>query len=200
MIQYKTSRWVGSVLLIILILMLMNIGQILAQSSSNYKIRKSVIDQGGAFSHSTNNKVNDAVGQPSPVGNATSTNYIISAGFLGGGIVTPVTVEETSKPAIPTEFKLCQNYPNPFNPETTIEYHLPRTSDVILTIYDLQGHQVRRLVNGTKSAGYHKIQWDGRSDTGQKSTSGIYFCQIHAKTYNSDPHIYIGCKKMLLMK
>ena len=118
---------------------------------------------------------------------------------MGGGIIVSA-VTEAEDIVIPVEFKLCQNYPNPFNPETTIEYHLPGTSDVILTIYDLQGHQVRRLVNGTKSAGYHKIQWDGRSDSGQKSASGIYFCRIQAKPQYSGFHIYIGCKKMLLMK
>ena len=199
MIQKKYKQWIGSIILIPLILLFMGRRIAFTQSSTDYQILKDVIDQKGATSQSNSYQVFDAVGQPSPVSVTSSNNYIVSSGFLGGGIIVSA-VTEAEDIVIPVEFKLCQNYPNPFNPETTIEYHLPGTSDVILTIYDLQGHQVRRLVNGTKSAGYHKIQWDSRSDAGQKSASGIYLCRIQAKPQDSDLHIYIGCKKMLLMK
>jgi hypothetical protein len=50
--------------------------------------------------------------------------------------------------AIPTEFKLLQNHPNPFNPETTIEYQLPQAAEITLSIYDIQGREIRRLARG----------------------------------------------------
>jgi hypothetical protein len=52
-------------------------------------------------------------------------------------------------PAIPTEFNLAQNYPNPFNPSTTIRFALPRAAIVTLTIYDINGREVRRLIGNS---------------------------------------------------
>ena len=39
----------------------------------------------------------------------------------------------------PDETQLLANYPNPFNPETWIPYHLAKSSDVRITIYDVRG-------------------------------------------------------------
>ena len=50
--------------------------------SSNYQMTSDVIDNAGGASSSTNYQVTDAVGQPSPVGESSSTNYIMKAGFV----------------------------------------------------------------------------------------------------------------------
>ena len=200
MILLKDKTWIVGLILVPLILMFLSVGITLAQSSTNYQVKKFVFDQGGGTSNSTNHTVVDAIGQSSPVGEASNTNYIVSLGFLGDGIIIPTVVHELDNPVIPIAFKLCQNYPNPFNPETSIEYNLPQTSDVVLTIYNLQGHEVRCLVQGTKLAGYHTVHWDGQNESGQKIASGLYFYRIKAKPNGSDCHTYIGCKKMLLMK
>ncbi|MFQ6611442.1 MAG: T9SS type A sorting domain-containing protein, partial [Fidelibacterota bacterium] len=56
----------------------------------------------------------------------------------------------------PTTFSLKGNYPNPFNPTTTIQYELLLQSDVQITIYDLLGREVKKLVSGELVSGYHK--------------------------------------------
>ena len=43
--------------------------------------------------------------------------------------------------------ELEQNYPNPFNPTTTINFSLPAPEFVDLTVYDVAGRRVARLVN-----------------------------------------------------
>lgn len=79
---------------------------------------------------------------------------------------------------IPNIFYLSQNYPNPFNPTTTIEYGLPRSSDVTIEVFDLLGRQVALLEDGTQQAGVHRITFDA-SHLG----SGVYYYRIKASEF-----------------
>lgn len=79
---------------------------------------------------------------------------------------------------IPDQFLLRQNYPNPFNPSTTIEFVLPRTSRVVLTIHDMLGREVVTLLNRELRRGDHRIVWNG---TG--SPSGGYVCRMIAGSF-----------------
>ncbi len=94
---------------------------------------------------------------------------------------------------LPEEFVLDQNYPNPFNPTTTVRFSLPRTEHVTLDIYNVQGQIVRTLVNETRSAGEHKVEWDATSDNGERVASGIYFYRLTAGDYTVS-------RKMTLLK
>ncbi|MFC2139970.1 hypothetical protein ACFLR4_04840, partial [Bacteroidota bacterium] len=58
---------------------------------------------------------------------------------------------------IPDEYSLFQNYPNPFNPSTTISYQIPELSFVELTIFDMLGNEISKLVEEEKSAGSHNV-------------------------------------------
>ena len=92
-----------------------------------------------------------------------------------------VTVESivTGVPANgPMAMHLDPNHPNPFNPRTTLRYHLPHMSSMALSIYDLRGREVRRLVSGLQAAGEGTAIWDGRNDAGQEVASGIYFARL----------------------
>ena len=94
---------------------------------------------------------------------------------------------------IPNNFALNQNYPNPFNPITTINYQLPEPTTVLITIYDIGGRKVRELVNSSESAGYKSVMWNGRNDSGQMVSGGIYIYHLKAGNFNRS-------QKMLLMK
>lgn len=52
------------------------------QQSENFRITKSVLDAGGGASTSTNFRLVSAFGQPTPIGVSSSTNFVLSAGFL----------------------------------------------------------------------------------------------------------------------
>ncbi|NUQ83036.1 MAG: T9SS type A sorting domain-containing protein, partial [Bacteroidetes bacterium] len=88
----------------------------------------------------------------------------------------------------PETIMLTQNYPNPFNPSTSIRFYMPATGDVKLTVYDVLGHEVRTLTNGTLSDGWHTFTFDA---TGL--TSGVYFYRLESENFQS-------IKKMTLMK
>ncbi len=93
----------------------------------------------------------------------------------------------------PNEFVLQQNYPNPFNPATQISYYLPRAAQVKLAIYNLQGQEIKTLVDELQSAGEKSVVWDGTDNQGQVITSGIYFYRLSAGRFRET-------KKMILMR
>ncbi|HEX9975170.1 MAG TPA: DUF2334 domain-containing protein [bacterium] len=79
-------------------------------------------------------------------------------------------------------YVLDQNYPNPFNPTTTIRYHLPKTSMVNLSIFNMTGQLVHTLANEWQTAGVHLIALDSETFQGQ---SGVYFYRIRAGEYTA---------------
>jgi len=90
--------------------------------------------------------------------------------------------------SIPDEFSISQNYPNPFNPSTTINYQLPITGNVKISIYDALGKNVGTLVNKSQNAGNYSIEWNAAN-----LPSGVYIYKIEAGSYTST-------KKMMLIK
>lgn len=100
----------------------------------------------------------------------------------GFGIKSPQDSENVSSgtsPAVPNII-IAQSYPNPFNPETEISFTLPENSYVSLTIYNVQGQKVKRLVNEYQPAGTRRVVWNGRDEKGEGVASGIYFYRIEA--------------------
>ncbi len=177
--------WLGLILLTITVEFL---------PAQNYRLEKAVVDQGGRTSQSANYKVINAVGQPCPVSIIQSTNYVVSAGYLVGKTkMTGIDEDKNAAESIPTDFELYQNYPNPFNPITQIYYHLPRSMHVTLKIYNLQGHEIRTLVDEFQSAGNQSVVWDGLDDLDKKVTSGLYFYHISAGDFNAT-------KKMIVVQ
>jgi hypothetical protein len=79
---------------------------------------------------------------------------------------------------LPVTFTLHQNYPNPFNPTTAISYSIPRTSRVVLTVYNLLGQEVKMLINEIQTPGNKWITWDGRDNQGDIVGSGVYIYRI----------------------
>ena len=94
---------------------------------------------------------------------------------------------------LPKEFALRQNYPNPFNPLTTINYDLPENTHVRLVVYDIMGREIVNLVNQQQDAGYKSVRWNGRNNSGQVVSAGMYIFSIHAGDYRA-------IKKMILLK
>lgn len=75
----------------------------------------------------------------------------------------------------PTEFALSHNYPNPFNPSTMISFQLPESSLVRLSVFDVQGREVARLVDGSLPAGTHAVQFSASN-----LPSGLYVYTLSA--------------------
>lgn len=107
---------------------------------------------------------------------------------------TAVGVESMDDPnELPRSFKLFQNYPNPFNPTTEIRYVLPYDGYVKVEIYNLLGQRVITLVDEYQKAGYKRVKWDGRDESGVEMGSGVYFYRLEASHHRST-------KRMVLLR
>jgi Secretion system C-terminal sorting domain len=92
---------------------------------------------------------------------------------------------------LPEKFELKQNYPNPFNPSTEIAFSLPERAQVQLSIYNVNGQEVARLMDKELQAGEYRASWSGAD-----VSSGVYFYRISAEGSRS----YSMTRKMLLVK
>ena len=86
------------------------------------------------------------------------------------------------------EYSLSQNFPNPFNPTTTINFTLPLSGNVKLTIFNVLGQEIKILANGFKEAGIYTFNFDA-SDL----NSGMYIYKIETGSYTQT-------RKMTLVK
>ena len=93
----------------------------------------------------------------------------------------------------PVRYELAGVSPNPFNPVTVVTYAAPHEGHVELTIYNIAGQQVKTLVDGQQTPGWHTVTWDGRDDSGRSVASGVYFARMHAESFT-------GSAKMVLLK
>ena len=103
-----------------------------------------------------------------------------------------VGIEKYDDQNIPFGFTLSQNFPNPFNPITMINYELPITNYVDLSIYNLLGQKVATLVDKKQAAGHYQVQWDASG-----LASGIYIYQL--KVWGQSQNMVLS-KKLILLK
>ena len=87
------------------------------------------------------------------------------------------------------KYLLHQNYPNPFNPKTNIKYQILKSSDVKLTVFDINGKQVVNLVNQKQVAGTYEVDLSGGG-----YASGVYIYSLFVDG------VIIDTKKMILIK
>jgi len=95
-------------------------------------------------------------------------------------------------------FFISQNYPSPFQNSICIQYELPRSDNVCVTIYNLLGQEVRILIDEHQSAGPHTITWDATDNSGRKVPSGAYLLRLEAHTRQAG--IYSATRKVCVVR
>lgn len=109
--------------------------------------------------------------------------------------------DQTGSREEPSEFTLSQNYPNPFNLSTQIDFTLTHSGFVSLNIYDILGRKVKTLVSENLSSGYKSVLWDGRSDSGENISSGVYFYRLKViSSLSNETGDFSETRKLLLLK
>ena len=79
------------------------------------------------------------------------------------------------------------NYPNPFNGFTNFIFQLHHDSNVDLSIYDLRGNLIKKILNDFKQSGFYKMNWNAKNQFGQEISSGVYLysLSINGRSYTS---------------
>jgi enterochelin esterase-like enzyme len=119
--------------------------------------------------------------------NQINNRFPIALSFLDS-VMTTLTAIKDSKISSLSSFMLSQNYPNPFNPSTTIQFDLPKTTEVSLKVLNILGEEVATLVSDRLSAGSYSYNWDA-SDL----ASGVYLYRLQAGDY-------VETRKMVVMR
>ncbi|GBD92340.1 hypothetical protein BMS3Abin04_03075 [bacterium BMS3Abin04] len=100
-----------------------------------------------------------------------------------------ITAVEKVANSLPANFSLTQNYPNPFNPTTTIKFTVPEKSELSISVFDITGKLVSKLIDNAEfSAGEYKVTFDASN-----LASGTYIYRMRTKSQNIS-------KKMILIK
>lgn len=126
--------------------------------------------------------------------NVTSGTYtyrLKQIDFDGTVSYSPEVVVEVD--LTPSDYNLWQNYPNPFNPFTTIQFQVPKASDVKIVVFNMLGQEVKSLFVGQVQAGKYTIEWDGTNNAGAKMSSGSYIYRMTAGDF-------VDTKEMILLK
>jgi hypothetical protein len=93
----------------------------------------------------------------------------------------------------PEKFSLSQNYPNPFNPATSLEFQVPSLGFVRLSVFDMLGREVARLVEGERAPGSYIARWDAST-----MPSGVYYYRMTATEKSGA--LFTQTRRMALVK
>lgn len=160
-----------------------------------------ILGSNGGIRRSTDNGVT-WVTTPTPAGvtNLTHFDFFQYANIVYGYAVSSngnvikladtlgVLTGVNGNNSIPSKFSLSQNYPNPFNPVTNINYSIPQSTFVKISIFDVLGREVSAPVNEFKQAGSYEINFNA-----ENFSTGIYYYRINAGEFTDT-------KKMILIK
>ncbi len=97
--------------------------------------------------------------------------YEVVAGVLPGDYIAPNSAGSSINDT--NESIVLSNYPNPFNPTTNIQYQLNREGPVSLTVYNIAGQVVAKLVDKVQDKGKHSVSFDASN-----LSSGIYLYRL----------------------
>jgi agmatine/peptidylarginine deiminase len=102
-----------------------------------------------------------------------------------------VTEGTSAEPNLPLANRLFNSYPNPLflnstrsDKETMIGYSIKEPNMVTIEVFNIKGQKVRTLINEQTQSGTHSVAWNGRNQTGEQVSSGVYFYRMRTPNYS----------------
>jgi len=99
-----------------------------------------------------------------------------------------IVVDVKAVTPVPMDYFLSGGYPNPFNSVTRLNYGLPESGLVSISVYDITGRLVESLMDINQVAGYHNVTWDAGL-----ASSGLYIVKLKTEEFE-------GIRKLILVK
>ncbi|MDZ7821168.1 MAG: T9SS type A sorting domain-containing protein [Candidatus Marinimicrobia bacterium] len=84
---------------------------------------------------------------------------------------------EVSVAEIPGFFRIDPAYPNPFNPLCVLPLTLDKSSEMRITLYNVNGEKVTSVFQGRMDSGKHHLRIDGNG-----LSAGIYILRVDSGT------------------
>jgi hypothetical protein len=132
------------------------------------------------------------------LGEITSSELAFSIGInsefanADAQVIEPVRLKTfgvTTGPAA-LDYFLSANRPNPFSTSTLIEYTMPETGKVKLSVLDMLGQELDVLVEATQTAGRYTVEFSGAG-----LATGVYLYKI---TVDGETRDYISTQRMVV--
>jgi len=98
--------------------------------------------------------------------------------FLNWFIVYPVGHGTKCESMLPISNETFVAYPNPFNPVCKVNYSLPVSGYTTISVYDLSGKLIKKLMSDVVAAGKHEVVWDATDMQGNKVACGMYVYRL----------------------
>lgn len=148
-----------------------------AQTGGVYGLSWSTLDTGGGTSAGGAYLLHGSAGRPtlSPLAGGA---YTVWSGFVQAPPAGQVGVWEPL-PA-PERYLSLPPVPNPFSSSVAFRVDLPGAGRISVSVYDVAGRLVNRLIDETRTAGRHTVFWDGRDAEGRPVSAGIYLVRARA--------------------
>jgi endonuclease/exonuclease/phosphatase family metal-dependent hydrolase len=142
-------------------------------------------NDGNHFNQSINAGINTAVGAEMADALYLASDHLpVYCDFVFETATAVFTDNNVHHP----ELVLYQNYPNPFNPVTHIQFDISSRQHVELSIFNIRGEIINKLISGNLAAGNHIFSFNA-----ENLPSGIYFYQLISGEYRM-------VKKMMLVR
>lgn len=163
----------------------------LGAQPSSYRLQTSVMGAAGSPGAGGAVRCNGTMAQPAPIGVGSSSGQMLYAGFWSRPWVLSSVLG--MEDALSLTNCIYQNFPNPFTHSTTIAYSVAKESRVEISVFNVRGQRVATLVNEQVLPGRYVTSWDGKSESGDEASPGVYLCRMTVADYQS-------ARKMLFLR
>lgn len=110
----------------------------------------------------------------------TDPGSVVFAYTLHGYTTVVATPEQLFEGSSGTDLRLVSSHPTSIG--ATIRFRIPNMGHVVLSLFDVSGREVRRLLDELIYPGVFEMPWDGRSQRGVRVASGVYFLRMRTPT------------------
>jgi hypothetical protein len=113
----------------------------------------------------------------------TACVEIVQTAGIAGFVITYNLINAVEMPTTgAASYMLLSNLPNPFSETTEIGFYAPKTGNVKVEVFNIQGDLVKTLLDGSVDAGRNTVVWNGTDELGNAVSSGTYTYRLSAGT------------------